>query len=211
MSQMALPLAQPTEPGDAAFLVTPSNEAAVRTLEGWRDWPVGTALLVGPPRSGRSTLARLFMQRTGGRVIDDAAGEPEETLFHAWNAAQERQRPLLLVTAAAPPIWPVALPDLRTRLTASPLASIAAPDDALANALLARHFERRGLPAPPDLVAWLAARTERSHVAIERIVAALDRASLERRRRLTIPLARSLLIEAGLIDTGPTPGHLEDA
>ncbi|MDP1026158.1 DnaA/Hda family protein [Sphingomonas sp. KR1UV-12] len=211
MSQLALPLAWPAEPRDAVFLVTPSNAAAVRMLEEWREWPVGTALLVGPPRSGRSTLGRLFVARTGGVVIDDAPAEPEESLFHAWNAAQDRQRPLLLIADAAPPAWPVALPDLRTRLAASPLATIAPPDDSLARALLAHHVERRGLPAPAELVDWLAARTERSHAAIERIVDALDRVSLERRRRLTIPLARSLLIEAGLIDAGATPGFLEDA
>ncbi len=211
MSQMALPLAWPAGPRDDAFLITASNEAAVRTLKGWADWPVRTALLTGPHRSGRSTLARVFAQLSGGSVIDDAARQPEEALFHAWNAAQSGDRPLLLVADAAPPAWPVQLPDLRTRLAASPLAIIARPDDALARALFARHFERRGLPAPGELLDWLVARTERSHVAIERIVEALDRVSLERQRRLTIPLARSLLIDAGLIEAAHTPGYPEDA
>jgi hypothetical protein len=38
------------------------------------------------------------------------------------------------------------------------------------------------------------------------VVDALDQESLERRRRLTIPLARITLIQAGLI-----PGRAEDA
>ncbi len=211
MSQMALPLAWPAGPHDDAFLVTSSNEGATRVLEGWESWPVFTAILSGPHRSGRSTLARVFAHRTGATVIDDAPSQSEEALFHAWNVAQEHRRPLLLVADAAPPAWPVALPDLRSRLAASPVAVIGKPDDALSAALFARHFERRGLPAPTDLVDWLVARTERSHVAIERIVEALDRVAMERHRRLTIPLARSLLIDAGLIDAAPAPGPPEEA
>ncbi|GGB32750.1 hypothetical protein GCM10011380_22720 [Sphingomonas metalli] len=199
MNQMALPLGWPTDPRDEAFLLTASNEAAVRTLEGWRDWPVRSALLTGPARSGRSLLAGLFARQSGARVIDDAATVPEVELFHAWNRAQEDAQPLLIVADALPPAWPVSLPDLRTRLAASPHAAIGAPDDALSRALIARHLERRGLPAPPDLVEWLVARVERTHARIEAIAIALDRLSWERRRRLTIPLARTLLIEAGFL------------
>lgn len=199
MSQLALPLAWGPDPGDDGFLVGPSNERAVRTLDDWTRWPVRTALLVGPPRSGRSLLSRVFTRRSGAVVMDDAERAPEDALFHAWNRAEAANRPLLLVAATAPPAWDVALSDLRSRLAASPVAEIGPPDDALAHALLERQFARRGLDARAELLDWLAARVERSHAALLRAVDALDTGAMERRRGLSIPLARATLLEAGLL------------
>ena len=83
MSQFALPLAWPDDARDAEFLIGESNAAAVRVLEHWATWPVRTALLVGPPGSGRSLLGRVFAARNGGEVIDDADRAREDVLFHA--------------------------------------------------------------------------------------------------------------------------------
>jgi chromosomal replication initiation ATPase DnaA len=93
----------------------------------------------------------------------------------------------------------VGIPDLRSRLAASPVAEIGPPDDALMQALLERQFLRRGLDARPELIQWLLARLERSFIAVERAVDALDQEVLERRKRLSIPLARGTLAEAGII------------
>ena len=198
MSQMALPLAWPPEPGDDAFLVTASTAAAARLLEHWGTWPVRAALLTGPRRSGRTLLARIFAAESGATVIDGAERVAETELFHAWNRAQGG-RPLLLIADAGPPEWKITLPDLRSRIAATPHAAIGAPDDALVRALLERLFHRRGADARPDLIDWLAARIDRSHLTIERVVDLLDQGAMERRRRLTIPLARETLTEAGLL------------
>lgn len=197
--QLGLPLAWPPGPGDDEFLVTPSNAHAFHQLEHWGTWPVMTALLVGPRKSGRSLLARVFASRSGGRIVDDADLRPEKELFHAWNDAQSARRPQLFVANAAPPDWRVGIPDLRSRLAASPVAVIGPPDDALMQALLERQFLRRGLDARPDLIQWLLARLERSFIAVERAVDVLDQEVLERRKRLSIPLARGTLVEAGII------------
>jgi hypothetical protein len=203
MRQIALPLDWPD--ASAAFLVAPSNAQAAQMLERWQGWPVMTALLVGPPRSGRSLLARLFAARSGGRVIDDAQGVAEAELFHAWNRAEAEHRPLLIVADAAPPAWPIALPDLRSRLAASAHATIGAPDDALVRALFEAMFLRRGLDARPALIDWLAARVERSHRAVEAAVELLATAVTERQRRLSIALAKATLFEAGLLPQADLP------
>ena len=209
-TQIALPLAWPPGPGDDAFIVTPSNAAAARLTEHWGAWPVRAAIVTGPRRSGRTLLARIFAGKTGGAVIDGADRVPETELFHAWNRAQAG-RPLLLVADAAPPEWRIALPDLRSRLLATPHAAIGPPDDGLVRALLERLFARRGLDARPDLLDWLAARIERSHLTIERTVDLLDQGAMERRRRLTIPLARATLMEAGLLPQPTGVDAMEDA
>ncbi len=195
MNQIALPLAWPSDQ-QGEFLVVDSNARAVRMLEHWATWPVRTAVLAGPPQSGRSLLGRIFAARSGGSVIDDADRIEEEVVFHSWNRAQEERRPLLLIAAAVPPAWSVMLPDLRSRLSASPTAEIGAPEDVLMAALFERGFAHRHLEARADLITWLTARTERSHAAVTDTIDRLDRAALAGRRRLTIPLARETLESA---------------
>ncbi|MFN2260136.1 MAG: chromosomal replication initiator DnaA, partial [Parasphingopyxis sp.] len=97
MSQIALPLDWPDDDNATGFVIDESNKSAVRHLDHWSLWPVRVSLLTGPRKSGRSTLARLFARKSGGRVIDDADTVEEEMLFHAWNEAQADHRPLLLI------------------------------------------------------------------------------------------------------------------
>jgi len=200
MSQIALPLDWPESERDDEFILSAANMTVARHLEHWATWPVPATILTGPRKSGRSLIGRLFAAKTGGRLFDDAWDADEDALFHAWNAAMATRRPLLIVADAEPPAWAVALPDLVSRLAATPRVTILPPDDALLRALLERGLTRRGLLVPPPLVTWLSARIERSYVAIVAAIDALDRASLSRRHRLTIPLARAALIEAAVID-----------
>jgi chromosomal replication initiation ATPase DnaA len=199
MSQLALPLVVP-ETSETEFLVSDSNERAVQMLERWATWPVMAGLLVGPRKSGRSLLARIFASKSEGTMIDDAERVSETEIFHAWNRAQAEHRPLLIVADHAPPEWAIRLPDLRSRLAATPVMTIGAPDDALVSLLLARFFERRLLNAKPDLIAWLAKRVERSHLALIRVADALEADALERRSpRLSIPAARAALAPTSLL------------
>jgi len=200
VSQIALPLDWPEDERDDQFILSGANAAVAKHLEHWALWPVPITILTGPRKSGRSLLGRLFAQKTGGRLIDDAWKADEESIFHAWNAAMTSRRPLLIVTDAAPPEWQVSLPDLASRLTATPRVAILPPDDELLAALLERGLAHRGLPVPPPLIAWLSSRIERSYVGIIAAVDALDRASLTRHHRLTIPLAREALMQARVID-----------
>jgi hypothetical protein len=190
MNQIALPLGWPADERQEDFIVSDSNARAVRHLEHWGTWPVMATILSGPRKSGRSLLGRLFARKSGGRVIDDADRKPEEELFHAWNAAQEAHRPLLLVADEAPPAWKVRLPDLRTRLSATPVISLGDPDDVLAAGLIEKLLLQRNLQVPPGLVAWLTPRIERTHVGIIQAVDALDEAALAKRVRISVKLAR---------------------
>lgn len=201
MSQLRLPLGLP-DACETEFLVGESNARAVHQLEHWATWPVMSALLTGPRKSGRSLLARVFAAKSGGRIFDDADRAREADVFHAWNQAQQERRPLLIVAEAAPPAWEVKLPDLRSRLAASPLLEIGPPDDLLMPQLIEHAFERHLLHARPDLVAWLAKRIERSHVAILRVADALES---EAGDRLSIPAVRAVLAANGLITETDEP------
>lgn len=199
MKQLFLPLPFPADAAEAEFLISTSNSRAAQSLKRWGAWPVMAAMLVGPRKSGRSLLARIFAAQSGGTVIDNAERADETTIFHAWNAAQAERRPLLIVADAPPPGWSITLPDLRSRLAATPTLTIDQPDDALMHALFERDFARRGLDARPELIQWLTLRVERSYVALSRAVDVLDQEVGQTRKRLSIPLARGTLASAGLI------------
>lgn len=198
--QIALPLDwEDGERADIPLIVGPSNADAVHQLHHVESWPVRTAVLVGPPGSGRSLMGRIFARETGGRVIDGPRSVSEEDMFHAWNAAQASGRPLLIIADTPPPAWNIALPDLVSRLSTVPIFTIGEPDDGLARELIEALFARRGMMLSPDVAAYIVPRMERSYAMIHRIVAALDRAALAQGKRLGIRLTRETLLSQGLI------------
>lgn len=200
MNQLPLPLDRPAGAREDKFLVGDANMRAVQTLERWATWPVMAAIITGPRKSGRSLLARTMVARSGGTMIDEADRQPETMLFHAWNEAQANHRPLFLVATDAPPVWEVRLPDLRSRLAASPVARIEQPDDDLARDILCQFIDRHELVAHPDVVTWVMRRIERSYLAILRAGEALEEDADRRgNRRLSIPAARATLTTSGLL------------
>ena len=203
MSQISLPFDWHGDARDGDFLVSEANAQAVTHLERWRDWPLSVSVLTGPPRSGRSTLARHFARMSGGTIIDEAQGQDEHRLFHAWNAAQTDRRPLLMVGRTSPASWTVALPDLRSRLAAVPHVAITEPDEALARALIARAFDRTGAGYAADLPDWLLRRIERSYGAIDAVTRLLDAAALSSGRKISTALAKEALQAAGFLPIVP--------
>jgi chromosomal replication initiation ATPase DnaA len=161
-------------------------------------WPVKATILTGPRRSGRSLLARSFVERVGGRLFDDAEQRDEEELFHAWNQAQDSGRPLVMVADQVPPAWAPRLPDLNTRLAVTPVTRIGHPDDPLFAALIQLFFADRGLHIPADALRFMTERLHRDYWTAERAVEAVDRFAISERARLTLPTIRRALAEAGL-------------
>jgi len=196
--QLALPLSWDGGSTDRAFLLSDANARVVRHLDHWTVWPVRTSVLVGPHRSGKSTLARHFARNSGGRVSDDADRANEVDIFHAWNDAQHDNVPLLLVSQLPPAQWAVALPDLRSRLSAAPVVTLDEPDDMLALALIEAHLAHVGIAYAPDLPSYLHRRIERSYAAIAAVLDALVAASLASGRRLSVPVAKEALHFAGI-------------
>lgn len=197
--QIALPLDWPQSAGDTRLILSDANRDAFEHFRRWSLWPVKATLLIGPRRSGRTLLARSFIERVGGRLLDDAQQRDEEELFHAWNQAQDSGRPVVIVADQAPPAWSVRLPDLKTRLAVTPVTAIQLPDDALFAALIQLHFADRGLHIPADALRFMADRLQRDYWTAERAVEAVDRFALSERARLSLPTVRRALGQAGLI------------
>ncbi|WP_156254595.1 HdaA/DnaA family protein [Sandarakinorhabdus oryzae] len=188
----ALPLAWPVDHSPDRLAITEANRAAAAWLAAPSLWPVPVTLIVGPEGSGKTHLARWFAAHHRAQVIENAERQDPESLFHAWNAAT-RETPLLLTSPLSPRDWGHGLPDLASRLAATPLVRLGEPDDELLGAVLAKLFGERGIKVGDDLIRWLVVRIERSLVAAQAVVAALDAAALSRRRAITIPFAREVV------------------
>ena len=190
MSQIALPLT-PGSVEASRIVVGPANAHVAEALANPASWPFRTAVLTGPPRSGKTLFARWFESTGRGETLDDAQSLDETQVFHRWNRAQEQGTPLLVV--AGEPPWDIALPDLRSRLGAALQLEIDPPDDAMAGELLQVLAEQRALPLGTEAADYLVPRASRSYADLEKLVAAIDRLSLERKVPATQSIWRAAL------------------
>jgi len=197
--QIALPLDWPQTEGDSRFIVSDANRDAFDHFRKFSLWPVKATILTGPRRSGRTLLARSFIERVGGRLFDEAEQRDEEELFHAWNQAQDTGRPMVMVADEPPPAWSPRLPDLKTRLAITPVVTVGNPDDALFSALIQLQFADRGLHIPADALRFMSERLHRDYWTVERAVQAIDRFAISERARLSLPTIRRALIDARMI------------
>lgn len=217
--QLSFDLPMQVALGPDDFFVSTANAQAYAMVTGWQDWPAGKLALIGPAGSGKSHLARVWHSLTGGQivqakamvagpmppagahlVIEDMAVLPvaaEEHLFHLHNHLAQTGGRLLLTDAQPPSRWPIALPDLASRMQGTAVIRLEDPDDRLLAALLMKLFADRQLAPPPDVITYLADRIERSHAAAAHVVAVLDAAGLAQGRSLTRAFVRSVLDKPG--------------
>ncbi|HNF63599.1 MAG TPA: DnaA regulatory inactivator Hda, partial [Rhodocyclaceae bacterium] len=83
--------------------------------------------------------------------------------------------------------------DLRTRIGQSLIFEVKALGDDERAAILAAHADARGMRLEADLVQYLLRHAPRDLKSLLRTVDALDAASLERKRAITLPLLRDVL------------------
>jgi DnaA regulatory inactivator Hda len=223
--QLVFDLGHRTARGRSDYLVSGSNAEAVEWIDRWPDWPARALVIWGPAASGKTHLGHVWCDVSGAERItpddvrakdagtlrarnacfflddaDELSGDrdSEEALLHLYNYLLETEGALLLASEKAPSFWPVALPDLSSRMKALHVSGIAPPDDSLLAALLVKQFQDRQLRVSAEVVTFLVPRMERSFEAVARIVAAIDTAALERMRPVTVPLARDVLDQMGV-------------
>ena len=215
LTQLTLDLPHRAALGAEDFLVSDCNIAAVKLVDSWPKWQESAWLLIGPPSSGKTHLARVWQARSGARLLDakmldtkfidevregtplvvedaDSSAYDERALFHLLNLAREKQLFVLLSARGAPSRWTISLPDLASRLKAVPIVEIRAPDDALLRMVMLKHFTDRQLNVDPKVLEFLALHVDRSLQAAAAAVEAVDRLALGTGRKIN----RQLVVEA---------------
>ncbi len=121
-------------------------------------------------------------------------GAWENALFDLINRLREQQVPLLLAANAPPAMLAVNLPDLASRLSWGPVLRLDALDDAGKREVLRAHATERGMELPDEVIDFMFAHLPRGLSSLLAGLEQLDRASMERQRRVTLPLVREVLM-----------------
>jgi chromosomal replication initiation ATPase DnaA len=215
--QLVFDLPVETAFGRDDFFTSAANSEAVSAIENWREWPLGKLVLAGPAGAGKSHLAQIWTEISGGSVLDASADwsvggvsgpvcvenlhaivgnrSAEEKLFHLHNVQGENGRALLMTGQGAPSSWAFALPDLASRVQGSHLVQLGAPDDTLLAAVLLKQCGDRQMQVEPGVVEFILRRAERSFVGMRDLVAVLDRVSLQRKKPIGQRLVREILAQ----------------
>lgn len=207
------------------LVVAEANRDAAALLTDWRNWPGGALALVGPSGSGKTHIALAWALEVGARqlaveaspdeaaaifaethalLIDDAAGADEATLWRVLDKARTEGGAVLLVGQTSPVVWPVTLPDLRSRLAALPVARLKEPDEALMAVVLRRVCREQFIQLSDDAVRYLVKRLPRTFAAARAWAAALDADLVRGARPVSLAGAKRALLkaEAGWAGTG---------
>ena len=202
------------------FVVADGNREALAWIDRWPDWPAPALALSGPAGCGKTHIGRVWMARASARLlngpelegksvadlvalatespallIEQAERTPERALFHLYNLMRERRGYMLLISPEPPARWPIALPDLASRLRAAPAVAVTAPDDELLGSIILKQLADRQLHAGAGVVQYLVSHMERSAEAARHVVAALDRKALAEGREIDRRLASDVLAE----------------
>lgn len=216
--QLNLTLPVRTALGRDDFFVSPANAMALGLVESWPNWPGGKLLLSGPPGAGKTHLTHVWAARSGADIlvasdlaqadiptlargpvavedVPSIAGDAaaQTALFHLHNLVLAEGHSLLLTGPGDPAHWGLTLPDLKSRMQGTTVATLEEPDDTLLAVILAKLFNDRQLMPHPDVIPYLVGRMDRSFDAAREIVERLDALSLSEQRPLTRALARRVL------------------
>lgn len=215
--QLALNLHFRPALGRGDYRVTPSNAEAADCIDQWPRWSSRCVGLIGPDRCGKSHLAEVWRLRSNAAVLDATELDEshllellahgaivveavdrlpqraESVLFHLLNLVVEEHAWLLMTMRQGPASWTFSLPDLYSRLRATPMVTMHPPDDVLLQWALEKLLMDRHIRADDGLIPYLAKRMERSWKTAEHMVEMLDYASLSGKRRVGVALARELL------------------
>jgi DnaA family protein len=127
------------------------------------------------------------------RIAGNAAWE--EALFHCFNRLRERTRRLALSSSRSLSSIPFGLPDLRSRLAWGLRLSLAPLGDADKAEVLERRARALGIALPAEVRQYLLNRESRNLGKLLDSLEAVRVAALAGKRRITVPLAREVLVK----------------
>jgi len=225
MQQLLLELAPPPSPTLENY--SPGkNGAALKALRDALEGGEGFVFLWGTSGSGKTHLLRAFAEAAGakGRAayvqaanadwtptgnlaavavdevsrLDDAG---QIALFDLCNRLRASGG-ALAAAGDAPPAQLALRPDLRSRLASGIVLQLHSLNDAEKTAALREHAAARGMMLAPDLVRHLLTHFDRDMGTQIALLDALDKASLERKRPITLPLLKDALRGLGARTAG---------
>jgi chromosomal replication initiation ATPase DnaA len=212
--QLQLELGHIPSHDEADFLVGEGNRLAYLHLLSFPNWPGPLTLLVGPPKSGKSHLARIWaglahavvpgpdqvdgLASAGGTMpvlIEDVdqPGYDENALFHLANQSMRDGRALLMTARVGVASWPYATEDFRSRARLATLLLVTPAEDIEVAQVLVKLFGDRQISVEPRVISYVASRMERSPEEAVALAELMDRLALSRGTAITRGVAAEAL------------------
>lgn len=211
-----LPLDLGHEPSHAEddYLVGDGNALAHSRIMAWPHWPDGMTLMVGPAASGKSHLARIFVDRAHALAVTvesiveiasadgrepvlledvDRAGYDEHALFHLLNQAMRGERSLLMTAREDVTQWPLQTDDARSRARRAATFRLQMSDDIELSQMMVKLFGDRQIKIDPKVIGYIVPRMERSPEEAAALVDLMDRLALAKGSAITRNLAAEAL------------------
>lgn len=196
-----------------------ASAPALAFIDSWPQWSAAAAALHGPAGSGKSHLAAIWQEKSGGQLfsakdlssglptrdqalpaivedVDSAFASPaRDAVLFALLEHASTDAPVLLTGHEPPSAWKTALPDLASRFSALLAFPLWAPDDELLTAIVRKLFADRQLAVPDTVVERMIKSLERSPAAMRDFVARADERALAEGRAVNLTLVRAMLAE----------------
>ena len=192
-----------------SFFVNRTNEKAFSLITNGNFFE--NIILVGPRKSGKSHLANIWRNNKKALIfknnIDEIISQnknvlienlfhdfDEEKIFYLINHCISHRLNVLVTSDIDLYEYNFNLPDLLSRLKIFNYVSINKPDDEiLINVLTKLLMEKQFIIKNKDIFEFLLKRVNRTYEDIYNLVNKMDKISLEKNRKLTIPLIRELI------------------
>ncbi|MFL2816533.1 MAG: DnaA ATPase domain-containing protein [Alphaproteobacteria bacterium] len=217
--QLYFELPNKTSLGLEDYIVADSNNFAFDLIVKMVKGEINFGLISGPPYSGKTHLSKIliknasnyksfYIDRDYQNILDRFEDsdililenidkvkhdKAEEDLFHIINLVKENNKKLLMTSRKSISEIDLSLEDLKSRLNSILEAKIKEPDDQLMELILIKIFNDKQLKINPNVIDFLMSRLVRSYKGINLFIEKIDMFSLEKGKKITIPLINDLL------------------
>jgi hypothetical protein len=214
LQQLLLPLDHPRRYEDELIYGT-ANADVCDWLSHYDTWPIQHVMIIGPAKSGKTTLAELAHKKHAILLLrgddmarnpliiselppcdiflDDADKAPHDWLFHLYNHQTLGGHKLVMLSQIHMNEWACTTKDLASRIKTFYPFEIHPMDDLLAQQLACKLLSSRGIDYDIAAVDYICMRIDRSYAALFNAIDGLDHFLLNKHKRLTLPQAREYL------------------
>tara|TARA_Y100001935_G_C17221040_1_gene465317 strand:+ start:58 stop:768 length:711 start_codon:yes stop_codon:yes gene_type:complete len=222
--QFALPLRFRTIKNRENFLVSKSNQEAVKLIENSKFWKtrnkinsIPGAVIYGPKGSGKTHLSRIFEKLFNANyltsltsnslekviegknfILDDfIPGKkfPSELVMHFINQVTYNECSVLFLSRLSPFEMNWNLEDLNSRIRSLVSSEIKLPDDVLLYSFMVKYLNDKNLILSDKKIIYILKRLDRSFENVIEIIDRLDIYSLEAKKKVTYKNIKTILDE----------------